>query len=171
MRTISLLAHPVHPLSEVRDITVFLQQDGANLQLHYLLQGQIDRLRLPPPATPVRRDGLWQTTCFELFIRTGETSYEEYNFAPSGEWAHYRFADIRKRIEDDTDTAQPDILVERTDTRLQLQVSVPLPAGAIALGLCAVVDTIDGGLGYWALHHPATQPDFHHFDAFALRLA
>jgi hypothetical protein len=35
--------------------------------------------------------------------------------------------------------------------------------------LAAVVETTRG-ISYWALHHPADKPDFHHPDSFALRL-
>jgi len=34
----------------------------------YALKGDIFRLRIPPPQLPGRADGLWQHTCFEVFI-------------------------------------------------------------------------------------------------------
>jgi len=53
-----------------------------------------------------------------------------------------------------------------------------LPAKAAAatlqVGLAAVVeatDVVDGSHSYWALHHPASLPDFHHRDGFRLELA
>ena len=38
----------------------------------------------------------------------------------------------------------------------------------LRLGLAAVIEASDGTRSYWALRHPAGQPDFHHADAFAL---
>ena len=32
-------------------------------------------------------------------------------------------------------------------------------------------DVVDGSHSYWALHHPAALPDFHHRDGFTLELA
>ena len=45
-----------------------------------------------PEGEPGRADELWQSTCFELFLRTpSEENYAEWNFAPSGQWAAYAF--------------------------------------------------------------------------------
>ena len=43
----------------------------------------------------------------------------------------------------------------------------PLPM-LVAIALCAVIERTDGELEYWALNHPAPQPDFHHRDGFVL---
>jgi hypothetical protein len=40
----------------------------------------------------------------------------------------------------------------------------------LRIGLTAVVEDASGALSYWSLRHPAGRPDFHHADAFALRL-
>ena len=65
-------------------------------------------------------------------------------------------------------------------SRLELEVLIAaaaLPPTAAAarlqVGLAAVVeaaDVVDGGHSYWALHHPASLPDFHHRDSFRLEL-
>ena len=41
----------------------------GRLELRYLVTGAIDRLVLPAPGPPERTDGLWQSTCFEAFVR------------------------------------------------------------------------------------------------------
>ena len=38
------------------------------LQIRYIVTGALDRICLAGPAPSVRRDGLWRTTCFEVFI-------------------------------------------------------------------------------------------------------
>ena len=38
------------------------------------------------------------------------------------------------------------------------------------IGLTAVVETAGGPLCWWALHHPAPRPDFHHPGGHVLRL-
>src|SRR5689334_23534411 len=51
---------------------------------------------IPAAAESERAEDLWQTTCFEAFLRAdGEKSYREWNFAPSTQWAAYDFAAYR----------------------------------------------------------------------------
>lgn len=171
MKTVSLHPWPGHADLAVQGIEVSIHQEGENLAIAYRVQAPTALLRIPSAvAKPQRLDDLWQHSCFEIFLRTGATNYQEYNFSPSGDWAHYRFADIRQRLADDPTTLRPAIEIRSADTDFQLEVSIPLPKGTTALGLCAVIEAQDGGLSYWALQHPATMPDFHHFDAFSLRL-
>jgi hypothetical protein len=60
----------------------------------------------------------------------------------------------------------PSISTERGAAALVLQAWLPralLPAQPTALGLSAVIETLDGQISHWALHHPhADRPDFHH---------
>ncbi|MEC7623147.1 MAG: hypothetical protein VYA25_03070, partial [Pseudomonadota bacterium] len=50
-------------------------------------------LVLPAPAGKRREDGLWQTTCFELFLQPdGVSAYCEFNLSPSERWAAYDFS-------------------------------------------------------------------------------
>ena len=64
--------------------------------LSYTLTGDINALVLPAKSEPGRADDLWQTTCFELFLRGEGAAYREYNFSPSGEWAAYAFDSYRE---------------------------------------------------------------------------
>ena len=51
-----------------------------------------DRFVIPKLSEPWRADELWQTTCFEAFLRAADgDGYREWNFAPSGNWAAYDF--------------------------------------------------------------------------------
>ena len=65
----------------------------GRLALAYSIEGDLKRLRVPRPRAPRIAHGLWQHTCCECFIaRTGEPGYQEFNLAPSGERAAYRFS-------------------------------------------------------------------------------
>ena len=56
-------------------------------------------LSLPAPVEPGRADGLWRSTCFELFLLDPATGgYREFNFSPSGEWAAYEFDSYRESM-------------------------------------------------------------------------
>jgi hypothetical protein len=132
------------------------------------------RFVLPQAEEPGRKDGLWRTTCFEAFLRAdGEEAYQEWNFAPSGDWAAYDFADYRAGMAEAEVGAPPYIRMEDNLTWWTLGATIAVPANRHwHLGLSAVLEEKDGTKSYWALAHPpGGQPDFHHPDCFAARLA
>lgn len=148
--------------------------EAQHVRLDYRIQGRVDRLAVPVRSAAARVDGLWQHTCCEAFIgRRGESSYREFNFAPSGTWAAYDFADTRRRVADPPVDA-PAVETRLTASGLHVAVCIALrdlgASGACELGLSAVVESLEGRLSYWALRHPSPQPDFHHRAAFALPL-
>lgn len=166
-----LKLHPDSRCDAVRAIAVDVTrpQPGA-LRLSYEVTGIVADLRLPPAAAPVRTDELWRHTCFEAFIRpVAEAAYFEFNFAPSTQWAAYRFGGYRGgmcaaeisplRIEA---RAEPRVL--RLQAILELST---LPSGPWRFGLSAVIEETSGRVSYWALAHPRGRPDFHHADCFA----
>jgi hypothetical protein len=138
-----------------------------------------DPIRVPPPLTPEPADGLWQQTCFEMFVAgsTGNT-YLEYNLSPSGRWARYRFSDERVRDTSAEQRAGPvfiPIHCEQQADCLRVQATLPLndlppSTDGWRVGLSAVLEHADGRLSYWALHHPCPKPDFHHPAGRVLRL-
>lgn len=139
------------------------------LSLRYVLAGDLKRLRVPAPRRPARRDGLWRHTCFELFVAApGQPAYQEFNFSPSGEWAAYRFAGYREGRAS-LDCVPPDVRT-RCEATLEVQAELSCPAGALRIGLSAVVEDDAGGLAYWAVRHPSAAPDFHHGASFAVEL-
>ena len=99
--------------------------------------------------------------------------YRELNFSPSGEWATYDFLGYRAGGKPVAGPG-PDIAARCSEDRLELDAEIrpeSLPPGrSLRLGLFAVVEDAGGGLTYWALRHPESQPDFHHSNAFALTL-
>jgi hypothetical protein len=146
----------------------------GSLILRYVLTGAVDDLLLPPATAPERSDRLWQHTCFEIFIRaTSEESYHEFNFAPSGQWAAYRF-EARRSGMTNMDIAPPSIGTGRTGEGFELRATLNvagLPADKLWLvGLSAVIEEKNGCKSYWALAHPPGEPDFHHPACFALQL-
>ena len=175
----ALVCHPATPCALPLQISVSLaaagSEAGAGLLLRYQLRGDVSRLRIPEPASPGPADGLWQRTCFEAFMaRADEAAYREFNFAPSGRWAAYRFSAerVRDAAAEATQTpVVPDLQLERSPEGLTLLAwlplhALPVPAQALEIGLTAVIETTDGQLSYWALRHPAERPDFHHRGGF-----
>jgi hypothetical protein len=171
----SLTLHPDSRCEAVSGIDVEAARPQAGkLVLRYLVIGKICDLRLPPIAAPVRATDLWRETCFEAFLRapTG-SSYYEFNFAPSRQWATYRFDQYRDGMHDARELDETAVEVRRDTSSLELQVSLELDGlcdlpcdAAWSVGLCAVIAETNGRKSCWALKHPPGKPDFHHPDSF-----
>ncbi|MBW4050215.1 MAG: DOMON-like domain-containing protein [Proteobacteria bacterium] len=163
--------------------------EPGSLRLQYVLEADLGRVRLPPPAPGAgRADRLWAHTCFEAFIgRADSPHYLELNFSPSGEWAAYRFESYRQAMAPVELPQPPRLAVRGDEDRLELEAEVHLRGvlpglggaamsagagnGGLRIALSTVVEDRDGGLSYWALRHPAGRPDFHHPESFTLELA
>lgn len=179
MSPINLIRHSSTPCANIRRVAVRARRTREGiLELAYALEGHIAGLRLPDPRPPRHADGLWRHTCCEAFL-TGCVlkGYYEFNFAPSMEWAIYRFAAYRDGMSVVEEAGQPTIVLYVGVDRLELKAAVDLnrlsPVLAVGnprLALTVVIEEMDGRLSYWSLRHPPGQPDFHHPDGFMLAL-
>lgn len=175
--TAQLRLYPASPPCPIDAIAVTVcREDGGALRLRFELAGNLRRVAVPRPQRARMADGLWAHTCCEAFVGLpGSPAYREFNFSPSGEWAIYDFDAYRQRSSPGIVPPAP-LIASRLETdRLVLDVTLDtaaLPQGSpLELGLTTVVETLDGTLSYWALHHPGARPDFHLRDAFTLTLA
>ncbi len=176
-KTAELVIHPATPCDAVRRVSVSIRRDDAALRLSYRIEGDIVGLRLPLAAETQRADSLWQHSCFEAFLRAdGEDSYHEFNFAPTGAWAAYRFS-ARRRGGSAPEVAAPSIECRRDTESFVMNVDLTLDAlpefagaGVLHAGLTAVIEDARGRLSHWALAHGAAQPDFHDPATFRIRL-
>lgn len=172
----TLIPHPTTPCDVVTSLEASLEYSDTEVRLTYAVQGDLDNIRWPQPAPPLRTDHLWEHTCFEVFVRkNGEACYRELNFAPSTRWAAYGFKSYRACMAELQIPELPRIECRRGDRKMQMGVSIPKMAvldgdGPWSIGLSAVLEELNGRKSYWALRHPSAQPDFHHADAFAMAL-
>jgi hypothetical protein len=175
---IDLRCHPSKPTEMVRAIEVLVRRTArSELRMTFRIEGDIGRLRIPPPGVVRIGTDLWRHTCFEAFIAIeGEAAYHEFNFAPSGEWAAYELRGYRDGRPVANETPAPHLVVRSTNSRLELDASVGLDflsdghsRAPLRIGLSAVIEASDG-ISYWALRHPRDKPDFHDAEGFALRL-
>lgn len=163
MPSAALVRHPETPCAALRAIEASVVREGNELRVAYVLQGEIDRVRLPQRRAA---GALWQHTCCELFVARTLPAYREYNFSPAGDWAAYAFSSYRQG--GPLQSADPHISVKRAADRLELSATVPAEPGRLRIGLSVVVE--EENISYWALRHAPGKPDFHHPDAFALQL-
>lgn len=172
-----LLPHPDFScaLERIEAEVAWGAEDGGTRTLHlrFVAHGA-DELVVPAAEAPSRTDGLWQTTCFELFLRPEQgESYVEFNFSPSGQWAAYGFDGYRAGMRDLEPGGYPRVKAERADGAFALEVELDLAGVSPELhrmSLSAVIEERDGRKSYWAIAHPPGKPDFHHPDCFAREL-
>ena len=173
---LQLICHRDTPAVKVTGIEVGIARfDDGRLWLRYHAEGHLEALELNEPRLPERTDNLWQSTCFEAFLRKqGEESYVEYNFAPSGQWSAYAFNQYRSGGANLVVESAPQILLDASEGHFAMETEINCPTdwrnSVIDLSLTAVIKETDGTKSYWALVHPLGKPDFHHRDCFALRL-
>ena len=149
--------------------------EGGALALSYRLRGDPESIRIPEPVPPSATDDLWQHTCLEAFVAAfNDPEYREFNFAPSGQWASYRFVAYRERDFGFVPSDAPQFAFRRRADGFQLDALLApelLPASAILnISLTAVIEASNGSKSYWALSHCAAQPDFHLRQSFSLTL-
>jgi hypothetical protein len=132
-------------------------------------------IRMPPVVAAARSHELWRHTCFEAFVRASSGGeYYEFNFAPSTQWAAYRFSSYRSGMVVADEIRAPRIEVQSAPDCYTLQVSLALDRllgfpreASWRLGLSALIEDTSGLKSYWALAHPPGKPDFHHEACFA----
>ena len=167
-------------LGAIRQLSVRVARpEPARLVLEYALQGDLARVRIaqrnPTEALAAPTQGLWRHTCMEVFVGAAAPGpYLEFNLAPSGHWAAYRFSGYRAGMAPLTGIRPPRIALRTGSDQLLLSADVELPAPLAAvslrLGITAVVEDAQGLLSYWALRHPGERPDFHHPDSFEFEI-
>ncbi|MGV3512067.1 MAG: DOMON-like domain-containing protein [Novosphingobium sp.] len=174
METFELEHHSaIAPLGITSVAARILVLDTQWLTLRWRVEGA-QQLVLPPFAGKIRADGLWQTTCFELFAKPeGGELYAEFNFSPSQAWAAYDFSSYREGMAERAMPRPPVCTPRRGQSVLIFDVALPtaaLPALPFEYGLTAVIEEEGGHKSYWAIAHRDDRPDFHHESCFAARV-
>ena len=175
METYELVSHPAFPPLAVSTVQArMLALDTNWLTLRWRVEGTV-QLVLPPFAGKRRTDGLWQTTCFELFIKPdGGNAYAEFNLSPSQRWAAYDFSAYRDGMAERPIPRNPVCTPRRGQSVLIFDAAIPaaaLPPLPWQYGLTAVIEETGGQKSYWAIAHREDKPDFHSEACFAARHA
>src|SRR5262245_9526011 len=97
-RSVALIPHLVSARGAVHALEVHVGDlTAGELNLRYVLDADLSRIRIPSQRSSLHTDGLWKHTCFEAFIRDrAGTAYRELNVSPSTEWALYSFDNCRQ---------------------------------------------------------------------------
>lgn len=169
-----LWTHPANPSVAVEGIDFgFERRSTTSLRFRFEARGRIGKVVLPERAEPLRKNGLWERTCFEVFLRPSEFSdYREFNFSPSSQWAAYAFSAHRTGMAQAALPAPP-VIETRVGPELltvDVLVSIDLPEEPYLMAAAAVIEERWGGKSLWALSHDGSVPDFHHPSCFTLDL-
>lgn len=130
--------------------------------------------------------GLWEATCFEVFIHpapenqpqfvqnlTAPIRYYETNFSTAKSWNVFGFTDYRTPSAP-TELAEAKILsfdVQKSPTGGFIKVVLQVDGAdwrKISISLCAVIATRSYGKSYWSFKHADDKANFHHFDSFVI---
>lgn len=150
-----------------------VQWQSGELRVTFRLQAPAGSVVMPEPnGLCERRDGLWQSTCFEAFIASPATDhYWEINQAPNGDWNVYRLDGYRSGLAPETKVDAPAYVIRRQPEQLNLSFSLKLqellcPESSVEVSLTTVLEHPQHGCSYWAWSHAGEVADFHDRSSF-----
>ena len=157
-----LMLHRSCDAGPVRAVSAAIMPSAQGCTATFRIEGTIGAIAVPPPAPPARRDGLWQTTCCEIFWQPlGGSAYREFNLSPSGAFAAYDFDSWREGMRDAPLDAIA-IACAQDAGALELEASIAAMLETPAqVGLSAVIELANGRKQFWALAFAPGAPDFH----------
>ena len=156
----SLVRHPDTPPGAIHVVEAELERAADGAVARFRAIGDVSRLVVPPPAAAERADGLWRTTCFELFVSGEGPGYLEFNLSPSGAWAAYQFDGHRNGMSHLKANVDIKISSDKKSLTLISKIEYEFPDCA-RVGLTAVIEEADGAIRYWATAFAPGKPDFH----------
>ncbi len=124
-----------------------------------------DKLVLPPHSEQNRVIGLWESTCFEVFLKNIKNGhYLEFNFSPSTDWNAFTFETYRSELKELPFSAPSMNFDGKSFEVILLKSQIPdefNEPGHRAHWMTSVLKFEDGSIHYLAPSHPEDAPDFH----------
>ncbi len=141
-------------------LTILIKDPQESIKFSYL-----------NPSGLKREFGLWEKTCFEVFLKKSNANeYIEFNFSSDQEWSCFHFDNYKEGMKD----YQPVSIKELTFDPKQLIFKASWEFISldweIDCGVTAILQKKDLSKTFWALSHPNLTPDFHDFKSFSLKL-
>lgn len=157
-------------------INCSIELTESKLASCFMLKGDLQKIKkLKEPLKKSRQKDLWNSTCFEWFIKPqGANHYWEFNLSPQAEWNLYHLDNYRQglKIEDSAHL----LFFERkivSDHEIQFHSVIEInkfenfnKLKNFKMNICAVIEDTSNKKSYWSLIHKQSQPDFHHPDHF-----
>ncbi len=150
-----------------------------SIELTYLITGDTSKIITSAISdNPQRIIGLWESTCFEFFIRKNDPKeYMEFNFSPSLDWNCFEFRNNIDQLTQWSFKGNFKINFDKSSNQIEMKVIIPKSVlfeefkdlNNLNYSLTAVLKSNDGkdeDLSYWAITHKDERPNFHHPDSF-----
>ncbi|MGB3655520.1 MAG: DOMON-like domain-containing protein [Rivularia sp. (in: cyanobacteria)] len=164
---------PFQPTKADLQITGEITRDNNILTVYYRLKGDLEEIEIPTvEKLPIRKNELWETTCFEFFLGIKDAPfYWEFNLSPGGDWNIYFFEDYRHsmQLEDKFESFPFNILRDSNALYLRLEFNLDCLVSIIEnldVSITTVIKSKQGDISYWALKHCGEEADFHLRDSF-----
>jgi hypothetical protein len=172
-----MMRHPLKPFTLKADFSLDFEAERRAGGIHFEFRlSDFSQLKFPdlqPAPARKRRDELWRSTCFEIFVGAkDQTAYLEMNLSPTGDWNTYAFTNYRAGMSASADAVAPLVSLEKKNGVIirGLLHSGESMRGPLALSAAAVLEYENGAIEYWALKHAGSRPDFHLRESFILAL-
>lgn len=161
--------------NSIIDFKVNLEIKEYLILLSYSICGDISEIIIPYIENFTnnyqRKDELWKTTCFELFIANKtDNSYFEINVSSDYNYNIYSFNDYRNGMKEESSLSIKNI--EKTIDKNKFTLNVSLKSenliniNNLLVNISSVIKYNTGKTEYWALNHFADKADFHDLDYF-----
>ncbi len=150
----------------------------VDTSFQFTVTGNTALVKLPPPSkSPAKKDGLYNTTCFEIFIANSSGQYLEWNFSPALDWCLFSFESERKKSSDllgkesfsqfhfDVNPQSLNLKVQLDSARIRKVLNSP---GKLKASMTAVIEFQSGKKDYYAFKHLKDKPDFHDLNGFLI---
>lgn len=136
------------------------------IQLEFeVIASSIGLFNLEPLLTESKRqrkDELWKSSCFELFLSRDGQEYTEVNVSPLGHWQSYHFKDYRNG-RSDSDRVTVEVVgshFQKDRYKIRFHVRGLKIAREISIHPVVILSS-NGKVDYFAHSHPHGKPDFH----------
>jgi len=177
MQTFDLVSFPADELPGI-EISGGIGRVQNQFTVRYELTGGMEQILIPPVSvSPVRKGGLWKTTCFEFFLALPDRpQYWEFNMSPSGDWNVYKMDRYRRMgFREEKLIGGMQVEARNSADGFTLRAIVDVKSifevdQVVEAGVTAVIRSRTGHESYWALAHPGGRADFHLREGFIIRL-
>ena len=158
-----------------RRVTGRVSEKDGRLNFNIKILGSLTGLAIPlHESAPERRNRLWEETCFEFFlVLPGDGRYWEFNLSPAGHWNVFCFEKYRQGMQEEAAvhclpfSIRKDWNMVSLSLGFDLTLLIPLQTH-FKMAVSSVLQEQTGQTTFWALSHPAANPDFHHRDSFLI---
>lgn len=144
------------------------------IYLSYSISGDISSIIIPSISDiPQRKDDLWKTTCFELFLANKtKRNYIELNLSPSLNYNIYSFSDYRADMNLENSFIIRNTSVKHEKTKFNIKFMLEsiniINTDDLLINISTVIKYSNDKSKYYAVMHNKDKADFHKKNTFVV---